>query len=76
MAKKGMIEGTVMVQGKLARDGVLRQCIVTRSSGSGLLDNAALRAVRSVGRFPPLPVEIRGDELVFELPVSFRLSPE
>jgi len=76
MAKKGMIEGTVLVQGKLARDGVLRQCIVTRSSGSGLLDNAALRAVRSVGRFPPLPVEIQGDELFFELPVSFQLSSE
>jgi len=76
MARKGMIEGTVVVRGKLARDGVLRQCIVTRSSGSGLLDSAALRAVRSVGRFPALPVEILGDELVFELPVSFQLSPE
>jgi periplasmic protein TonB len=76
MARKGMIEGTVVIQGKLARDGALRQCAVAKSSGSGLLDNAALRAVRSVGRFPPLPPEILGIELVFELPVSFQLLSE
>lgn len=76
MARKGMIEGTVLIRGTLTRVGVLSQCIVTRSSGSGQLDNAALRAVRSVDRFPPLPSELQGDELIFELPISFRLSAE
>jgi protein TonB len=76
MARKGMIEGTVVVRGTLARDGSLRQCGVTRTSKSGLLDNAALRAVRSVERFPPVPPELLGNELAFELPVSFRLSAE
>jgi len=74
MARKGMIEGTVLIRGTLAPDGVLRQCVIIRGSGSGLLDNAALRAVRSVDQFPPLPSELQGGELVFELPVSFRLS--
>lgn len=76
MARKGMIEGTVVIQGMLVRDGSLRQCSVKKTSGSSLLDNAALRAVRSVGRFPQLPSALHGDELVFELPVSFRLSTE
>lgn len=76
MARRGMVEGTVVIKGALGRDGLLRRCLVTRGSGSTLLDNAALRAVRSVERFPPVPPELHGDELVFELPVSFRLSTE
>jgi len=76
MARKGMIEGTVVIRGTLAQAGVLRQCIIFRSSGSGLLDNAALRAVRNVDRFPQLPSELQDSELVFELPISFRLSAE
>ena len=76
MARRGMVEGVVVIRGTLARDGSLRQCIINRTSGSGLLDNAALRAVRSVERFPPVPPELHGTELAFELPVSFRLSAE
>ncbi len=76
MARRGGIEGTAVVRGTLSRDGSLRQCSVTRTSGSSLLDNAALRAVRSVGQFPPVPPELLGDTLIFELPVTFRLTAE
>lgn len=76
MARKGMIEGTVVIRGTLARDGSLRQCGIVRASGSALLDNAALRAVRSVRQFPSFPQEVPGDEQVFELPVSFRMSAD
>ncbi|RII30373.1 MAG: TonB-dependent receptor [Geobacter sp.] len=74
MARKGMIEGTVVIRGSLGRDGSLRQCGVTRTSGSHLLDNAALRAVKTVERFPPVPPELLGNELIFELPITFKLS--
>jgi periplasmic protein TonB len=76
MARRGGVEGTVMIRGSLGRDGSLRQCQLAKSSGSCLLDNAALRAVRSVDKFPPAPAELFGVELLFELPVSFRLSTE
>jgi protein TonB len=76
MARKGRLEGTVLIRGSLGRDGSLRQCQLVKSSGSGLLDNAALRAVRSVDKFPPAPAELFGAELLFELPVSFRLTTE
>lgn len=76
MARKGMIEGTVVIRGTLARDGSLRQCGIIRASGSVLLDNAALRAVRTVGQFPSFPPETPGDEQVFELPISFRMSAD
>lgn len=76
MARKGRIEGTVHLHGLLRRDGVLGQCVIARSSGSALLDNAALRAVRSVRQFPPVPSELKSDKLLFELPISFKLSAE
>jgi len=74
LARKGGLEGTVVIRGVLTRDGSLRQCSVNRSSGSSMLDNAAVRAVKRVGQFPPAPPELHGEELVFELPISFRLS--
>jgi protein TonB len=76
MARRGRIEGTTVVRGTLDNDGALRQCTLARTSGSALLDNAAIRAVQSVGQFPPVPGELHGDKLVFELPISFRLSVE
>lgn len=76
MARKGMIQGTVVIRGSLGRDGSLRQCGVTRTSGSHLLDNAALRAVKTVELFPPVPPELPGNELIFELPITFKLSDE
>lgn len=76
MARRGGIEGTTVIRGSLNRDGSLRQCAIARTSGSSLLDSAALRAVKSVSRFPPMPPELEGNELVFELPVTFRLSAE
>lgn len=74
MARRGRLEGTVIIFGTLTRGGSLRHCIIKRSSGSGLLDNAAVRAVQSVGQFPPMPAELHGSELTFELPISFSLT--
>lgn len=74
MARKGRTEGTVIIIGTLARDGSLRQCSIHRSSGSSLLDNAALRAVRSVGQFPAFPSDLPGNDMGFEVPISFRLT--
>lgn len=74
MARRGRVQGTVVVRGTLARDGSLRQCTVNLTSGSSLLDKAAVRAVQSVGRFPPVPAELPGEELVLEVPISFTLN--
>ncbi|MFZ3208525.1 MAG: TonB family protein [Geobacteraceae bacterium] len=73
MARKGRIEGAVLARCVLERTGALKSSGVSKSSGSGLLDNAALRAVLSVGRFPPLPPELPGSELVLDIPITFRL---
>jgi len=74
MARKSHREGTVLVHVVLKRDGSLLHCDIRRASGHTLLDHAALRSVRSVGRFPPFPPEVDDDELVFQVPVTFTLS--
>lgn len=73
MARRGRMEGTVVVRFVLVRSGVVREAAVIRSSGSGLLDAAALRAVRSAGGFPPVPAEIAGSDITMEVPLIFRL---
>lgn len=73
MARKGRIEGTVLVRCVLECTGKMKSSGVSKSSGSGLLDNAALRAVLSVGQFPPVPPELPGSELVLDIPITFRL---
>jgi protein TonB len=74
MARRGRVEGTSVIRFVLARSGRMKNAVILRSSGSGLLDNAALRAVREVGGFPPLPPEINGQEVPFDVPITFRLS--
>ena len=73
MARKGRIEGTALVRCVLERTGAPINSGVIKSSGSELLDNAALRAVLSVGRFPPVPPELPGSELTLDIPITFRL---
>ncbi|WP_235044914.1 TonB family protein [Geobacter sulfurreducens] len=74
LARRGRMEGTAVVRVVLARSGAVRRDEVARSSSHALLDNAALRAVRTVGRFPAVPPELGGEELTFEVPITFRLT--
>ena len=45
------------------RDGTFEAVEVRKSSGQGFYDRAAMRAVTSVSRFPPLPQSYSGSEL-------------
>jgi protein TonB len=74
LARRRMLEGTAVVRFSVARDGSLKGVDVLRSSGSEMLDRAALNAIRAAGGFPPPPPEFAGSETTLELPLSFRLS--
>jgi len=76
MARKGGMEGTVRIRCALLRNGELRDASVIKPSGYTILDNAALRAVRSAGRYPALPSEIKGETFSFVAPITFRLAPD
>ena len=71
-ARRLRLEGTVLVEVDVARDGSLAgEPVVSRSSGHALLDEEALRMVRSAAPFPALPGAHPGSSAHFVLPVRF-----
>jgi periplasmic protein TonB len=74
LARRKHLEGTAVVRFVVTRGGGLKDASLASSSGAGLLDDAALGAVRAVGAFPAMPAEIPGGEMAFEVPLTFRLA--
>ncbi len=58
----------------LFRDGTIRNPVITDSSGSSALDNAALVAVRNAIPYPSFPEEQAGNSLRLEIPIIFELA--
>ncbi len=67
------IEGSVVLQLRIDRNGRLEECAVSESSGSSLLDRHAVRIARRAAPFGPVPAGFEQADLVFELPLDFRL---
>jgi periplasmic protein TonB len=72
-ARSRGIAGTAVIQVTIGRDGGLRQVELVRSSGSGLLDAAAVAAARAVGRYPAAPANLPGASFTFEAGLVFDL---
>jgi protein TonB len=72
-ARKGRQQGRVTVVFQLDAPGNLIASHVANSSGSRLLDRAALKAVRAVGQFPVLPAEL-SEETQFQIDLQFTLK--
>lgn len=73
MAKKKKIEGKVRVKFDLHKDGHATNIRVSKSSGSALLDEAAIAAVQKASAsFPPMPANF-GEKQPFEITVGFEL---
>ena len=65
---------TTTVQFTLFKDGTIRNPIVSDSSGSKALDNAAIAAVQNAVPYPPFPEEQEGNSLRLEIPIIFELT--
>jgi protein TonB len=64
--------GQVVVQLRLTPGGQLTGVSVAQSSGDAALDQAAVAAVQSVGRFPAAPNGLTDASYGFSLPIRFR----
>ena len=64
---------TTTIRFTLLRDGTIRDPKVSNSSGSRVLDNAALAAVQNAEPYPPFPDGQSGNSIRLELPVVFEL---
>ena len=58
----------------LLRNGTIMNPTVSTSSGSRVLDNAALAAVQNAEPFPPFPDGQSGSSIRLELPIIFELA--
>lgn len=65
------LAGEVVVRLTVAQSGSLAAVSVARSSGQDRLDQLALRAVQSAGRFPGAPRALTDPSYTFTLPISF-----
>ena len=65
---------TTTVRFTLFKDGTIKNPVVTDSSGSKALDNAALAAVRNAVPYPSFPEGQEGNSLRLELPIIFELT--
>jgi len=74
MARRLGVEGRVVLAFTLRADGRLAGVRVAESSGSELLDEAALQAVRDAAPFPPFPEGVGRERWDFTLPLYFALD--
>lgn len=54
---------TVVVRFKIVRDGVVSSVRIEKKSGSEVLDNSAIQAIKDASPLPPLPEDYKGDSL-------------
>ena len=67
-------EGKVIVGFTLKRDGTVLTAWIERSSGTPLLDDAALAMMRRASPVPPVPDRYKGSELKLAMPVDYSIG--
>jgi protein TonB len=65
------IKGTVLLKFTIGPTGELLSKGVEKSSGSQVLDDAAIAALERSAPFPPMPAEIAGKPIEMKVPYRF-----
>ena len=68
---RSRLTGTVWVKFKVSPAGELMSREITASSGSKVLDDAAVLALDRAAPFPPMPLEVAGEPMVVSVPFKF-----
>ena len=72
-ARRGHLEGTVVVAISVSEDGRITDVDVERGAGEDTLDRAAIAAVQAVGMLPPPPEIFNRRGRPLTMPISYRL---
>ncbi|PCJ21649.1 MAG: hypothetical protein COB04_02785 [Gammaproteobacteria bacterium] len=72
-AKKRDQQGEVIIQFSIQKDGTLTDIKVIGSSGFFTLDKAALRAVKKLKKFKPLPAAIALNSTTLKIPMQYTI---
>ena len=73
-ARARQIEGRVTVRFTIGRNGGVREVKIAKSSRFAMLDDAALRAVRTASPFPRPPGHLFQEEIPLEITILFELT--
>jgi periplasmic protein TonB len=73
-ARAGLKEGRTLVYFTITTKGEVRSLRVLESSATRILDDAALRAVRSAAPFPAPPSHLFDEDIHLELTIVFKLT--
>jgi protein TonB len=73
LAQRDGVQGTVHVRLRVRRDGSIVSAALGKSSGSAILDDAAVLAARAANPLPALPADAPA-ESDFILPVTYRIA--
>jgi periplasmic protein TonB len=68
---RSRLAGTVLVRFTVGPTGELLSRAVEKSSGSKLLDQAAMEALDRAAPFPPIPTELAGTPVELQVPFKF-----
>ena len=73
IAQENGIQGRVIVQFVVAKDGKIEEAVVVRSGGDPSLDKEALRVIKSMPRWIPGKQRGKPVRVQYTVPVNFRL---
>lgn len=69
LALKLKLKGVVKIRMRISADGTLKDAYVINPSGSELLDNSVLLAVKNAAPFAPFPISIGRAEISADIPI-------
>lgn len=74
-ARKMKMEGVVKLKFTIKREGKLKGHIaILKGCQHEVLNKAGVRTVLAANPFPPIPLELRSDEMTFTIDVAYRLD--
>jgi protein TonB len=74
LAKRYGLQGTLLLEFVVGANGQIEQLRLVRSSGSQLLDDEALRAIKAAAPFPPIPAWIKSTPLPISATMEYHDS--
>jgi periplasmic protein TonB len=73
-ARQSGLEGDVLIEFRVAKDGSLERAVVRRSSGTPAFDQTALTAVQGAQPLPPVPDEVAKQTVAVNATFRYRIE--
>ena len=73
LAKKKGWQGEALIAFQISKLGEILKVSVESSSGHEILDEAALKAIKKAGPYPPIPNQLNRQAMLLKMPITFIL---